>query len=161
MRIKRNLLASTISGLLALSALPAFAQDAPAPAPAPAASDQGTDQEKDKDKKPTEITKITVTGSRIPVSQQETSSPTVTITAEDIQTQGYKSVSDVLRAQPLATGAVQDNQFTNGFTPGATTISLLSLDPSFTLILMDGRPLADYPLLYNGQSRSEERRVGK
>ena len=58
----------------------------------------------------------------------------------------------MLRAQPLATGAVQDNQFSGGFTPGATTISLLGLEPGFTLILLDGRPLADYPLLYNGQA---------
>ena len=58
----------------------------------------------------------------------------------------------MLRAQPLATGSVQDNQFSVGFTPGATTVSLLGLSPSFTLILIDGRPLADYPLLYNGQS---------
>src|SRR4249919_3780391 len=143
MKMKRNLLASTIGGLLALSALPAFAQDAPA---APA------DQPKKEEPKPAEITKITVTGSRIPIAAQETSSPTITTTAENIEEQGYRNVADVLRAQPLATGAVQDNQFTNGFTPGATTISLLGLDPSFTLILMDGRPLADYPLLYNGQS---------
>ena len=60
--------------------------------------------------------------------------------------QGFQNVSDVLRAQPLATGAVQDNQFAGGFTPGATTISLLGLEPGFTLILLDGRPLADYPL---------------
>ena len=139
MKMKRNLLASTISGLLALSAMPTFAQDAPA-------------AEEKKKEEPAEITKITVTGSRIPVAQQETSSPTVTITAEEIEEQGYRNVADVLRAQPLATGSVQDNQFSAGFTPGATTISLLSLDPSFTLILLDGRPLADYPLLYNGQS---------
>ncbi|WP_425500934.1 TonB-dependent receptor plug domain-containing protein [Pseudoxanthomonas gei] len=100
---------------------------------------------------PTELDRILVTGSRIPRVQLETASPVVTITAEDIQRQGFRNVSDVLRAQPLATGAVQDNQF-SGFTPNATTISLLGLSPSFTLILMDGRPLADYPLLYNGQS---------
>ena len=82
---------------------------------------------------------------------QETAAPTFSITAEDIKKQGFRNVSDVLRAQPLATGAVQDNQFA-GFTAEATTISLLGLDPSFTLILMDGRPLADFPLLYNGQS---------
>jgi len=142
MKMRRNLLATTISGLLALGAMPALAQDAPAAA----------DQPEEKKEEPREITKITVTGSRIPVSQLETASPTVTITAEEIETQGYRNVADVLRAQPLATGAVQDNQFSAGFTPGATTISLLGLDPSFTLILLDGRPMADYPLLYNGQS---------
>jgi hypothetical protein len=40
-----------------------------------------------------------------------------------MEVQGYRNVADVLRAQPLATGAVQDNQFSAGFTPGATTIS--------------------------------------
>jgi outer membrane receptor protein involved in Fe transport len=144
MKMKKNLLASTISGLLALSALPASAQDAAPAAPAPA--------DEAKKEEPAQITKVTVTGSRIPISQQETASPTLTITAEEMEVQGYKNVSDVLRAQPLATGAVQDNQFSAGFTPGATTISLLGLDPSFTLILLDGRPMADYPLLYNGAS---------
>lgn len=97
------------------------------------------------------LDKIVVTGSRIPRAQVETASPVVTITAEQIKSQGFRNVSDVLRQQPLSTGAVQDNQF-SGFTATATTISLLGLSPSFTLILVDGRPLADYPLLYNGQS---------
>ncbi|MDR6842851.1 TonB-dependent receptor plug domain-containing protein [Pseudoxanthomonas sacheonensis] len=100
----------------------------------------------------TELDRVLVTGSRIPRAQLETASPVITITAEDIQRQGFRNVSDVLRAQPLATGAVQDNQYAGSFTSNATTISLLGLSPSFTLILMDGRPLADYPLLYNGQS---------
>ncbi len=99
-----------------------------------------------------ELDRILVTGSRIPRVQLETASPVITITAEDIERQGFRNVSDVLRAQPLATGAVQDNQFAGSFTSNATTISLLGLSPSFTLVLMDGRPLADYPLLYNGQS---------
>jgi outer membrane receptor protein involved in Fe transport len=137
--MNRNLLATTISSLFALSAVPAFAQDTPAP----------TAEEKKEDQ---ELHRVVVTGSLIPVAASETASPVTTITAEDIQSQGYRNIADVLRAQPLATGAVQDNQFSAGFTPGATTVSLLSLDPSFTLILLDGRPLADYPLLYNGQS---------
>ncbi len=149
--MKRNYLFSTISALLALGVFSsvALAQDAPPPAstdPAPA------DTTTPPPKKVVKLEKIVVTGSLIPQSQMETASPVTTITSEQIETQGYRNVSDVLRAQPLATGAVQDNQFSNGFTPGATTISLLGLDPGFTLILMDGRPLADYPLLYNGQS---------
>ena len=101
-----------------------------------------------------ELDRVLVTGSRIPRASRETAAPTFTITAEDIQKQGFRNVSDVLRAQPLATGAVQDNQSagSGSFTAEATTISLLGLDPSFTLILLDGRPLADFPLLYNGQS---------
>lgn len=138
--MKRKLLVTTIGSALAFWAMAgaAVAQDA--------AADPNKSEEKDT------LDKVIVTGSLIPQAQMETASPVTTITAEDIQQQGYRNVSDVLRAQPLATGSVQDNQFSVGFTPGATTISLLGLDPGFTLILLDGRPLADYPLLYNGQS---------
>ncbi|MET1161635.1 MAG: TonB-dependent receptor [Pseudoxanthomonas sp.] len=135
----RKLLATAICAALAwpLAATAVHAQETAAPA---------TDEEA------TELDRVLVTGSRIPRAQLETASPVITITAEDIQRQGFRNVSDVLRGQPLATGAVQDNQYAGSFTSNATTISLLGLSPSFTLILMDGRPLADYPLLYNGQS---------
>ena len=113
------------------------------------AQDADTTEEK---KSATDIDAVVVTGSLIPQVQIENANPVIQITAEDIDRQGFRNVYEVLRAQPLATGAVQDNQFSAGFTPGATTISLLGLSPGFTLILMDGRPLADYPLLYNGQS---------
>lgn len=103
-------------------------------------------------KKPATLGTITVTGSLIPQSQIETANPTVTISAKDIEARGFGTVADVLKAMPLSTGAVQGNQFTNGFTPGAQVISLLGLDPGFTLVLINGHPLADYPLLYNGSS---------
>lgn len=100
----------------------------------------------------TQLDKVTVTGSLIPRSQIETATPVFSITAQDIQRRGFKDVYDVLRSQPMATGSVQDGQFSGGFTPGAKSLSLLGLDPGFTLVLIDGRPMADYPLLYNGQS---------
>jgi len=133
-------LRAAISSVLALAAYTGLA----------AAQDQSAAEES---ANVTELPMITVTGSLIPqMIDEATASPVVKITAEDIEAMGYRNVSDVLRAMPLSTGSVQDNQFTNGFTPNATTISLLSLDPGFTLFLIDGRPLADYPLLYNGQS---------
>jgi outer membrane receptor for ferrienterochelin and colicin len=144
--MKRKLLTKAVCLALAIPCLPAvaFAQDATTAAPQP-------QDAADQDREAKDLDTVVVTGSRIPRAVQETAAPTFTITAEEIQKQGFRNVSDVLRAQPLSTGAVQDNQFA-GFTPEATTISLLGLDPSFTLILMDGRPLADFPLLYNGQS---------
>ena len=131
----RKLLVSAICAALAISATTSLAH-----AQAPPADDA------------TDLDTIVVTGSRIPRTQLETASPVLTITAEEIQKQGFRNVSDVLRAQPLSTGSVADNQFAGSFTATATTISLLGLSPSFTLVLLDGRPLADYPLLYNGQS---------
>lgn len=143
--IRRKLLASAIVASLAmpLAATSAFAQDA---------TPSQDNPDADSSQQATNLDKIVVTGSRIPRVELETASPVTTITAEQIKSQGFRNVSDVLRAQPLATGSVADNQFGGGFTSTATTISLLGLDPSFTLILLDGRPMADYPLLYNGQS---------
>lgn len=109
-------------------------------------------QPQDKKKETTELQGVVVTGSLIPRAQIETASPTITITSAEMKKQGFSNVYDALRSLPTAQGAVQDNQSTNSFTPGATTISLLGLDPSFTLVLMNGKPLADYPLLYNSQS---------
>jgi outer membrane receptor protein involved in Fe transport len=118
---------------------------------------QGSEQQSagnpyEKKKEATNLESIVVTGSLIPRAQIETASPTLTITAEDMKVKGYTNVYDALRSLPTATGGVQDNQSTNSATPAATTISLLGLDPSFTLVLMNGRPMADYPLLYNGAS---------
>ncbi|OWB25584.1 TonB-dependent receptor [Xanthomonas oryzae pv. oryzicola] len=128
--MKRRLLVTAVCAALSLPSL-AMAQD------------QG---------EVTQLDKVTVTGSLIPRSQIETATSVVSITAQDIQRRGFKDVYDVLRSQPMATGSVQDSQFSGGFTQGAQSLSLLGLDPGFTLVLIDGRPMADYPLLYNGQS---------
>ncbi|THD12246.1 TonB-dependent receptor domain-containing protein [Metallibacterium scheffleri] len=142
--MKHKLLVAAIASALALpfAVAPALAQQ----------TDQGQDTTQSAREKAKELDKVVVTGSLIPQAQIETASPVITITAGEMQRQGFSNVYDALRAQPLATGAVQDSQFSQGFTPGAKTISLLGLSPGFTLFLINGKPMADYPLLYNGQS---------
>jgi outer membrane receptor protein involved in Fe transport len=154
--MNRKLLASAICASLLVAGTAYAQQDNTAPQQS---QDQSTttqtgtasSQDQQQKKKKT-LQAITVTGSLIPQSEIETVNPVVTITAEDLQKQGFKNVYDALRSLPTANGAVLDSQFTNGFTPGANTVSLLGLDPSFTLVLVNGRPLADYPLLYNANS---------
>ena len=140
---QRALASSILVGLCATFCIPAVNAQNAADTPVP-------DQSR-KDEAQTFET-VTVTGSLIPRAQIETASPVITITAEQLQREGFKNVYDALRSLPVSTGQVQDNQSTNSFTPGATTVSLLGLDPSFTLVLMNGRPLADYPFLYNSNS---------
>jgi outer membrane receptor protein involved in Fe transport len=118
----------------------------------PDASAQLADQEVPPKDTEQHLQTIKVTGSLIPQVEVETASPIITITSQQIERQGFASVYDALRAQPVATGSVQDNQAVGGFTAGAKTLSLLGLDPAFTLYLINGHPLADYPLLYNGIS---------
>ena len=116
-----------------------------------ATSTQQQDNNKKKEE-PQTLKGIIVTGSLIPQSQIETANPVITITAQDMQNKGFANVYEALRSQPLSTGSVQDSTFSAGFTPGAETISLLGLPPDFTLFLINGRPMADFPLLYNGSS---------
>ena len=138
---QRLLVSSILMGLCAsLNFTPALAQSAGDQ------SSSGSDQEKKKDTLDT----VVVTGSLIPRSQIETASPTITVTAGDIQKQGFGTVYDALKALPVANGTVQGNQSSGGFTQGAQTLSLFGLPPSYTLILLNGHPLTNYPLAYNG-----------
>ncbi len=131
--LKRSRLAAAlVTALLAPAA--AFAQDA-SPAPASDA---------------TNLDKVTVTGSLIPKTELETFTPVTTITAEDIQARGFTSVADVLQKSAFSTGGVQGAQSSASFTQGAETVSMFGLDPGYTKFLIDGRPMANYPALYNG-----------
>jgi outer membrane receptor protein involved in Fe transport len=108
------------------------------------------DTDKDKDKKDDSLDEVVVTGSLIPQVRAETSTPVTVITADDIKDRGFESVAEALQHSSFATGSVQGAQFTAGFTPGVQTLSFFGLSPSYTKYLIDGRPLADYPALYNG-----------
>ena len=99
---------------------------------------------------PEAVQEVVVTGSLIPQTEKETAQPLTVITPDDIQKKGFASVADALQHSSFATGSVQGPQSVNGFTPGAQTLSLFGLSPSYTKYLIDGRPIADYPALYNG-----------
>ncbi|HSD16291.1 MAG TPA: TonB-dependent receptor [Thermomonas sp.] len=102
------------------------------------------------DEKTKDLDKVTVTGSLIPQTTIETSTPVTIITAEDIQARGFNTVAEVLQSSSFATGGVQNNQSSASFTQGAETLSLFGLSASYVKYLIDGRPMANYPALYNG-----------
>ena len=104
---------------------------------------------KDKKSKDDDLSEIVVTGSLIPQTRVETSTPLTVISAEDIQARGFANVADALQRASFSTGAVQGPQFA-GFTQGANTLSFFGLSPSYVKYLIDGRPMSDYPALYNG-----------
>jgi iron complex outermembrane recepter protein len=97
-----------------------------------------------------QLQEVVITGSLIPQTEKETANPVTVITAEDLQTKGFATVSEALQHSALATGSVQGPQYVGGFTQGLQTISLFGLSPSYTKFLINGRPIADYPALYNG-----------
>ena len=95
---------------------------------------------------------IVVTGSRIPRAQIEGPAPVVTITSQDIARNGFANVADVMSSLTQNLGSVDNNQNTNGFSPGAQAVDLRGLGPNHTLVLINGRRVADYPQSYGGNS---------
>jgi iron complex outermembrane recepter protein len=105
------------------------------------------------DKKASKLDTVVVSGSLINNAQIQTASPTYTITSTDIKARGFNSVTEVLQNAVQATGSTASGpQNTAGFTPGAQSVSLYGLNPEFTLLLIDGKPITNFGQLYNGQS---------
>ena len=121
----------------AAAPVPAVAAETPVSAP-----DSGTRQDSN-------ISEVVVTGSLIPQSHVELSTPVTVISNAEIQAKGFADIAEALQRTSFATGSVQNGQFL-GFTPGAKVASFFGLSPSYTKYLIDGRPIADYPSLYNG-----------
>ncbi|MFN3702661.1 TonB-dependent receptor plug domain-containing protein [Thermomonas sp.] len=134
----RRPLALALAALLLPAA--ALAQDQNAPA-TPGQQAEG---------KAKDLDKVVVTGSLIPQTQVETFVPVTIISAEDIQARGFNNVAEVLQKSSFATGGVQNNQSSASFTQGAETLSLFGLPAGYVKYLIDGRPMANYPALYNG-----------
>jgi outer membrane receptor protein involved in Fe transport len=158
--MKSNIVGVFATSLLTLSIAQALAgevdQTSPPLSPSGQATsaqdDSGKTQPAEKSGKTKKLEAVQVTGSLIPRAQIEGASPITTITAKDIDRQGFADTFEALRALPIANGSVQDPQFTGGYTPAAKTVSLFGLSPSFTLTLLNGRPMASYPLAYNGNN---------
>lgn len=93
---------------------------------------------------------VTVTGSRIPRAQVEGPAPVTVIQGSDIDKGGFRSVFDVLAQVSQNTGLVQGEDFGSTFTPAANVINLRGLGPNHTLVLVNGRRVADYPVAYDG-----------
>jgi iron complex outermembrane receptor protein len=95
------------------------------------------------------LEEIVVTGTLI--AKTAPTAPAVTvITAQDLQVRGFSDVADALQQGSFSTGSVQGPQTTYGFTQGAKTLSMFSLQPGYVKYLINGLPMSDYPALYNG-----------
>ena len=127
-------LAAGATALLCGAAWPALAQTPQSPAADTAANPPA----------------VVVTGSRIARASLEGPSAVTVITGEDITKQGFRNVFDALSNQVQNSGFTQGADFGNTFTPSANAVSLRGLGPNHTLILLNGRRLADFPTAYDG-----------
>ncbi|MBS0377647.1 MAG: TonB-dependent receptor [Proteobacteria bacterium] len=96
---------------------------------------------------------VVVTGSRIPKAKLDAGpAPVIAITAEDIQARGFADTAAIMTSLTQNLGALDNNQNTDGFSPGAQAVDLRGMGPNHTLVLVNGRRIADYPQAYQGNS---------
>ena len=142
---KSHLLLGATAFAVAISvSQPAFAQDAAAAEAAPA--DEATSS--------ADTQAIVVTGSRIRRDEFTAAEPITVITAEEIKATGLNTIQEVLSTLTVNTGDVDNEMTTGGWTPNAAFINLRGMGPGYTLILVNGRRMADYPQAYGGNSNA-------
>jgi iron complex outermembrane receptor protein len=100
------------------------------------------------------LQEVVVIGSRIPRIRQEGPAPITIIDSRQIESEGLTNVPDLLKALTQNSGATQSQQSFSGsdFTPGAEQVDLRGLGPNHSLVLVNGRRIADFPLPLDGLS---------
>lgn len=130
-------MSAALGGLvMASSAGLALAQQSP-----PATQDQT------QEKLPT----VTVTGTALPRADVETPSPVTVLTDQDIKRSGLTTVTDVVRSISADNSGTIPTSFSLGFAAGASGVALRGLTVNSTLVLIDGRRAASYPVADDGQ----------
>ena len=89
-----------------------------------------------------EADRIIVTGSNIPSAAEVGPNPVDTYNKDDITRLGARTPTDLIQRLPAAFGA-GFNEGTTGTGEGSASISLRGIDPKETLVLQDGRRLAN------------------
>jgi iron complex outermembrane receptor protein len=100
---------------------------------------------------PQELERITVTGSNIRRTDTETPSPVQVITADDLKKSGYTTVNEVLQNITANGQGTLSQNFSRAFAGGAAGIALRGLNVGATLVLIDGKRAAPYPIGDDGQ----------
>jgi iron complex outermembrane receptor protein len=95
---------------------------------------------------------IVVTGSNIKRSGSDAPNPVQIISREELETSSKVTVADVLRSVSANTGNATNETTNNGWASGAAGIGLRGLSQKNTLILLNGRRLANYGFPSNGLS---------
>src|SRR2546428_8440296 len=86
--------------------------------------------------------RVIVTGSNIPTAEEVGPNPVDTYRRDDITRLGVRTPTDFMRSIPSISGAAETEAINNGG-DGSTRLDLRGIDPKETLILQDGRRLAN------------------
>ena len=104
------------------------------------------------------IETVVVTGSLIPRSTFDGPDPMTVIDEEDMKARGLTTVADVIDSMAANSGYREGDSgnLLSGFTVGASEANLRGLGSGRTLVLVNGRRIADYPLPFGGQQNGAD-----
>ena len=102
---------------------------------------------------PQELEEIVVTGTLIPWTANSGMSPVSVITSEDMAEKGLVSIGDVVSSFTENSGYVEgkSSNLLGRFTTGGQEVNIRGLGTGRTLVLLNGRRVADYPLPFGGE----------
>jgi len=98
------------------------------------------------------IERVQVTGSRIKRVDLEGVTLIKSITADDMVKHGFNNVYEALANSTAANGSILGEAETGSYTPGAREVNLRGLGAEYTLVLINGKRLAYYPMPMGGQT---------
>src|SRR5436309_15251891 len=102
-----------------------------------------------------EAERVIVTGSNIPTAEEVGPNPVLALNRDLIEKSGERQAAELLRDLPVANAnGVPISNNATGFTPGAASVSLRGFTPEATLLLIDGRRVAPYPVARMAQAPS-------
>jgi outer membrane receptor protein involved in Fe transport len=97
-----------------------------------------------------QLERVEVTGSNIRRTDMETVQPIAIITKEEIEKSGRSTVSELLQNIPINNANFSEaTNAGNSFAPGTAGVSLRGLGVNATLVLINGRRVANYPFAQN------------
>jgi len=127
-----------LAALLASAAIPTFVHAQAANAPADASS--------------TAVDELVVTGTNIRGASAKGFNPVQVIGIEEVKTSGKVTVADLLRSISANTGNSTNETSNSGWASGSAGIGLRGLSQKNTLVLLNGRRVANYGFPSNGLS---------
>ncbi|HEV3408969.1 MAG TPA: Plug domain-containing protein, partial [Chthoniobacterales bacterium] len=145
---------ATLSFVLAASTLAQQAVTAPPPT-GPAAPPAAVDAQGNAlpQRGIAETERVFVTGSAIPTAAEVGPNPVLTATREAIEKSGQRTAEQFLQALPVVNAnsiPVSNNNNGSDTAIGAAGIALRGFDARATLVLIDGRRVAPYPITNSG-----------
>ena len=97
------------------------------------------------------LQEVVVTGTLIRRAEMQMPSPLTVITSAEIANSGFTQVADVLRSLSADNSGTIPTAFGSGFAAGSSGVALRGLTVNSTLVLVNGRRVADYALADDGQ----------